>query len=226
MHNFKDNKGSFTVEAAIIMSTILMVLFAVMFAFMLLYQNIVLLYSANYAATQGSLIWVSNSTDIETGQATYEKKGIREYYYRIFDRSEQLTRTINVSEEQKEYQKPDSRKDIKLHMIMDAVEKGVRKNAYFEEPIEVLVELDSNLFSKTITVELTQKVNIPFLGLVKYLGGNEEFALKARSSSNVSEPAEYIRNIDLGVEYLHKLSEYVGEKFNISSVTDIINKIK
>lgn len=54
----KKCKGSFTLEAVIVMSSILIILFAVLYAFMLLYQNAVIAYSASNAATEGAKAWV------------------------------------------------------------------------------------------------------------------------------------------------------------------------
>lgn len=53
-------KGSFTLEAAIVISSILIILCAVFYAFMLLYQNAVISYSASYAASEGAKSWVKN----------------------------------------------------------------------------------------------------------------------------------------------------------------------
>ena len=56
----KKVKGAFTLEATIVISSILIILCAVFYAFMLLYQNAVISYSASYAASEGAKSWVEN----------------------------------------------------------------------------------------------------------------------------------------------------------------------
>lgn len=222
---FYDNKGSFTVEAVIVMSTILMVLIAVMFAFMLLYQNVVLLYSANYAASQGSQIWISNSTDIETGADTTIGKSIGDYYYRLSDFSKELKGSIIPGK--MDYIDPTSTgKDKKLAMIKNAAAASLAKNAFFGEPTDIDIKLNTNFLNKTITVELSQKIKVPILDMVAYLGGKKDFELRAKCKAEVADPTEYIRNIDLGMEYTSRLADYLKGKFDIGNLGDFIGKFK
>jgi len=56
----KKCKGSFTLEATIVISSIIMILFAVIYAFLLIYQNVVIANAASYAAQRGAQIWVED----------------------------------------------------------------------------------------------------------------------------------------------------------------------
>lgn len=53
-------RGAFTLEATIVISSILIILCAVFYAFMLLYQNAVISYSASHAASEGAKAWVES----------------------------------------------------------------------------------------------------------------------------------------------------------------------
>lgn len=61
----KSSKGSYTVEATIVISSLLIALCAVMFAFMLMYQNVVIIYAASYGAQQGARSWVDTGISID-----------------------------------------------------------------------------------------------------------------------------------------------------------------
>ena len=75
-------KGSFTIEAIIVMSTMLMILFAIFYAFMLLYQNVTIMHAASYAAEKGAEQWFQNAglyryfKELSSSNVNNEKKKI------------------------------------------------------------------------------------------------------------------------------------------------------
>lgn len=187
-----NNKGAFTLEAAIVMTAVLMILFAVMYAFMLLYQNAVLNYAATYAAQQGAEFWNDSGKDLNTGVGHANDDGL---YFRI--------RELNPS---------DQLVAAKKGKIEEAARDKLTKGILSPRNTTVVVEFEDNLLQRTVTVDIAQQIPFPFMGIARYFGNGGGLVLKARAKSTVAEPAEYIRNIDLAMEYVQKFTKVVSVK--------------
>ena len=69
-----------------------------------------------------------------------------------------------------------------------------------------------------LTVEIIQEIKVPLGGMKKLLDGKATLSLAGSSSAAVTEPAEYIRNVDLAVE----LSRRFGEQLDLKGILESI----
>ncbi len=200
----KSYKSSFTLEAVIVMSAILLILCAVLYAFMLLYQNIVTVYAANYAAQQGAVNWINSGIDMETGEGKYKE----EIYYRIAEFAE--TKTVKN----------------KKAKIEDMVKEKLKSGILSPKKSDIKVEFKNYVVQRQVQVEITQELPIPFSGIIQFFGGGKPFEISTKAVAVVPEPAEYIRNIDYIGEIATSLLDWVKEKLNLGSDGEAANKME
>jgi hypothetical protein len=83
----------------------------------------------------------------------------------------------------------------------------------------VRIEHYESFLKGRITVSLKQEISIP-LGFIKeWFDGKDTITLEAEYTSSVVEPSEYIRNMDLVIEYSKKIKEGLN-------VNEVLEKIK
>lgn len=197
----KPLKGSFTLEAVVVMSSIIMILFAILYAFMIMYQNVIVTYAASYAAQQGAITWVNSGLNIDDGTGNYNS----EIYYRIAE----VVGDGKVSE--------------KKTKIENCVREKLKAGILSSDDSTVNVELKNYIFQRQIHVEVKQNIPIPFSGIVKFFNDGQGFVISTKSIAVVPEPTEYIRNCDYAIETATVLIDYLNEKLHIS---DGFEKIK
>ena len=176
----KKCKGSFTLEATIVISSLIMVLFAVIYAFLLIYQNVVIANAASYAAQRGSQIWVEDRSDSDRYWRTKE--------FGIITSGTQV------------------------NTIKELANNRLKTGAMSISSNDIKVEFSNSWGMRKISVEIKKKIDIPFGGIVEYFNGGMPLELKAKSTANVAEPTEYIRNIDYAREWMCTLGEWIKEK--------------
>lgn len=218
-----DNKGSYTVEACLAVTTVLFVLFAVIFSFIYLSQEAMLSEAAGHCAQKGAEIWVEDGFNTYTADSLTD--GYRtSLYYRISDFKETDSRTINIAEElDKELEaiaagyraSVGTRK--KMNWIKYAAYSRLGRCIMRPEETKIEIAYKNDFIKSQIQVSISQEVKIPF-GFVKALfDGKDTLTLEATGTAVVAEPAEYIRNVDLSVEYGKRLAG------KLSSVIEKIN---
>ncbi len=67
------------------------------------------------------------------------------------------------------------------------------------------ITYSNNIIRGKLSVEITQEIKVPLGGIKQFFDGKDTLTLSAQSEAAVSEPDEYIRNIDLAVELSKKL---------------------
>lgn len=84
------------------------------------------------------------------------------------------------------------------------------------------VSIEKGLLSSTVTVTITHHIPVP--GVIRYLGIEESaFQIESKTTKNIVNPGEFVRNVDLAVD----LTEYLLEKLGLSeSVGGFISKTK
>lgn len=194
-------KGSFTLEAAIVMSSIIIVLFAILYAFMIMYQNVVVTYAASYGAQQGAITWVNSGLNIDNGSGNYNS----EAYYRIAE----FAGGGKVS--------------TKKTKIENCVKEKLKAGILSSKDSTINVEFKNYVFQRQVHVEIKQNIPIPFSGIVKFFNGGKGFVISTKAVAAVPEPTEYIRNCDYAIETATVLINYLNEKLHIS---DGFEKIK
>lgn len=171
----------YTIEAALVMSAILMILFAMIFAFMLLYQNVVIMYSAYSSTQQGAEDWAQNNGSI---------------YYRVGE----ITGGGGVQG--------------KLTKIEESAKEKLKAGILPSNNNSVKAEFKNGFIQKKVVIKIEQSIPIPIFGIAKYFGAKDVISLSAESSAVISEPMEYIRNLDFCLELINK-----------SGITDAFGKI-
>lgn len=196
-------KGSFTLEAVIVVSSIIMILFAILYSFMIMYQYVIVTYAASYAAQQGASTWVNSALDINTGEGKYNS----EVYYRIAE----FAGGSLVQE--------------KKNKIENCVKEKLSMGILSPKNSTVKVDFKNYVFQRQVHVEVKQDIPIPFSGIVKFFNGGNTFCIETKAVAVVSEPAEYIRNCDYVTELVTGLADWVGKKLGIGK-NETLNKIK
>lgn len=191
----RKKRGSYTVEAVIVMSTIIFIIFAIVSAFLLLYQNAVMYYVATQAAQEGAVMWTDTSHDLDGNGGGGDSQGL---YYRIgelFGGGEVSGKTGKI--------KAWAEQSLREMTPNTLIGSG-------KETVEVTFQ---NYFvQRYIEVSITKEIDIPFKDIAKYFGQDLDMHVKVRAS--VSEPAEYIRNIDYGIELSKSIWKMVSGKIS------------
>lgn len=186
-------KGSFTVEATIVMTTILFILFAIVSSFLLLYQNAVLYYVASQAAQQGAVMWTDTSLDLDGVAHGANSQGV---YYRIGE-------LFSANQEKTEKIQQWAQAQLRKRMPGTLVGSGAER---------VNVTFQNTFFQRFVTVEITKEIDIPFAQIAQYF--SDDLDLHISVTAAVSEPAEYIRNIDYGIALSQEVWALVSDKFS------------
>lgn len=188
----KKQRGSYTVEAVIVMSTIIFIIFAIISAFLLLYQNAVMYYVASAAAQEGAVMWTDMAhKDYLDGRASGTDG--QSLYYRVGE----LFGGGSVEE--------------KKSVIKTWAEKqlaGMTPNTLIGSGAETVeVEFHNYFVHQVVEVRITKEINIPFKEIAQYF--SEDLDLHVAVQASVSEPAEFIRNVDYGLELSRELWKMV-----------------
>lgn len=207
-----DNKGSYTVEACLAATTVLFVLFAVIFSFLFLVQKAMLSEAAGHCAQKGAEIWIADTFNAYTANGLTD--GYKtSLYYRISDFKETDSRSINIAEAlDKELEaieggfRASRGNEKKMNWIKYAAYSRLGRCIMRPEKTNVEIAYQNDFIKSQVQVTITQEVKIPF-GFIKALfDGKDTLTLRATGTAAVAEPAEYIRNLDLTVEYGKRLA--------------------
>lgn len=210
MTKLKSNeRGSTTIEAALVVSALLIVLMVLIFSFILMQQKLQIRSTAIAVAQEAAQLWV-------------EDNGL---YYRIFDdgvfNKDQEFHFEGIGVLRPEDNKPqgDGFYEQKFTRINGLIIERLSKTLRDPERTTITINYDNNLLSRTITIKLSQDMNIPLANMRRFFGGGDSFTITETGKAVITEPAEYIRNIDLALEYATKVKSKIKFK-------DIIDKLK
>lgn len=168
-------KASTTIEAAIVMSTLLFIIFAIISAFLLLYQNAVMEYVATQAAQQGAVYWADTSVQMDGSRYGKDSNGL---YYRIGEMSGgNSTKCAHIKK-----------------WAEDKMKSMIPRSIVGSGAEQVNVTFKSGLMQRYVIVEIKKEVNIPFASIMQYF--NDDLNMRVKVQASVSEPAEYIRTLD------------------------------
>lgn len=204
MDNTTQSKGSYTVEATIVLSTVLIALCAVMYAFMIMYQNVVIMYAASYGAQQGARSWVNTGVSVD-GKAWNHNS---ELYSGIAE----LAGGGNTG--------------AKKDRIKSAVNDKMKLSIFSTRTATVNVDFKNNILQRKVVVEIKQKIPIPFSGIVKYINNGNAFEIHAKMEAAVAEPTEFIRNVDYAIEWIQSTGEWMKKTLGSDAGSKAAEKMK
>ena len=208
----KKRKGSFSLEATIVMSAIIFGIFAIISAFLLVYQNAVMYYVASQAAQEGAVMWTDMSHNLDGISNGEDSQSL---YYRVGELFA-FSQPAVVIESGKTVSEPSGKlqkKKYEIAMWADKKLKSLMPNTLIgsgKEKIEV--QFHNYLVRQVVEVSITKDVNIPFPEIAQYFRRNLNLHVCVRAS--VADPAEGIRNIDYGYELLKTIWGPVKSKLS------------
>ncbi|OEF99073.1 hypothetical protein BHF71_02505 [Vulcanibacillus modesticaldus] len=200
----KKEKGSFTVEASLIFPIIFLFIVLLIFLSVIAYQKVLLYYVATQAADRVAFNWNNSHKDPITGE--YQMEETDGLYWRLTgDRvlnkllsTYEDNRTINITI--KDSYEPIDLSEKKLAIMSRVIPNGIGGNIIFQK----------NIYEDKVIVKLDRLIKVP--SFVSRLIGNK---IEVMAYSTTTDPVEYIRSVDLIINY--------SQKFNQQK--ELINKI-
>lgn len=232
MRKLKNERGSYTVEISMIFTLIVFAVITLLFTFLYMHQKALLVNAASFAAQQGAELWLDSRRSMEDGRVD-NAEAADPINYRIFDNLLFTDKTyVGYIEEEadgKGGQRPvfkidssDGLPGKKVQLIQEALCRKIYGTVLKPKSTKIIISYKNNAFRGKLTVEILQEIAVPLGGLKAFFDGKNTLTLSGKSYAVISEPQEYIRNIDLAVE----LSRRLGGKLDFQGLMDKIRRKK
>ncbi len=190
-------RGSTTIEATLVFTMVIFILSCLVLSFMLLYHKALLTRTASYLANEAVCLLGTGDglySGLIEGMIPWETR-----YTLAVEKDEGLAvKSGELAEEIKNCEEGTERR-IKMLQFLACrkLTQGIRNI----DRTEITIVYDRRLFNREVKVELVQEVKIPFGRLKYFFDGKETAVLTASGRAAVLDPAGYIRNIDMVLEY-------------------------
>ncbi len=202
----RQNRGSITVEASIIVPLVILSICAVIYMGLFLYQRALVQSAAEAAAGAGAASWDAGADMLVISRPEDpDSEGFKLYRCII-----------------------DSERDVKLEKIKAyALSASSRNEIIPAVETATDVEVVDYAVYRKLEVTISKKYKIPFGRLVKLFGGKETAEISVKAVSTINDPAEFIRTADLVIDIEKKLENEFPELEEIGSKTrETMNGIK
>ncbi|WP_025026473.1 TadE/TadG family type IV pilus assembly protein [Caldalkalibacillus mannanilyticus] len=225
----KDERGSFTIEAAIIFPVIFFVTIMFIIFSLYIYQKVQLYYIANQMAERAAYVWSNSHKDPITGEIQGASGAItpdntKEFLNRnqrdgLYWRVGELlgivygavTRTESPAQTAMNFSKgsavgaSSSKSGEKLTRIIDSgmLPAGVSGNITYKNYVVY----------RSIEVELSNPLKLPPF-LEKIVGNS----VKAQATSTITEPVEFIRNVEFVRMYSKRVKKHFSNQSQVESL--------
>lgn len=216
----KEQKGAYTIETAIVFTVAFSIIMFLISMTFIMYEQVRLNSIAQDAAERGAIIYSVKSKEMFTGRMdANDQYGGQTPYWRIMDiggNTEERTKKI------KAYTK------LKINSKKIRVD-GSSDADYSDNAVDVGVK--NYFIYKRIYVKINVEYKVPFGGLLNIfaVGQDQKFSpykITAYAEANVSEPAEFIRTMDLGSDLIENFTgDGAGNKF-VQTIQKAINWLK
>ena len=218
------DRGSYTVEASMVFVTIMLALLALLFTFLYMGQRASLESFASFAAQQGAELWLDSRRNMEDGKIN-NKRPEDSMGYRIFDNllfssttyEGYFEREASDNGKTRVVFKMDAGNNLPGHkalLIGEDLCKKIESTILKPESTRIRVTFNNNALRGRLIVELIQEIKVPLGGIKEFFDGKDTLTLSVQSEAAVSEPDEYIRNVDLILE----LSKRLGEELDLGEL--------
>lgn len=229
MDRHENDRGSYTIEASMIFSLIVLTIILLLFTFSYMQQKAYLISAASFAAQQGAELWLDSRRSMDNGEVSTADEA-DPLGYRVSDNLLLSQKTFEGYIEEVEDAQGKHKFAIKMDtdnslpgqkaaLIGEAICKRIGDTVIRPNNTKVRITYLNNIFKGKLSVEITQEVKVPLGGIKQFFDGKNTLTLRARSEAAVTEPDEYIRNIDLAIELSKRLE---GEL----DLDDMLDKIK
>lgn len=199
-------RGSITVEAAILVPLIISSIVAVIFIGLLYYQRALLQSAADRTVQAGAASWCNISSDMATGKTEIGKLGDAGLYWRLFE----------------------SGKNEKVNRIKNYSEQLLKKRCILKpSDSDVFVEIKDFIVYKKLVVTVENSYPVPGGSLTGLFGLKGCVKIKVTSYANINDPSEFIRNTDFILDIEKELeNKYEGLKNIADKTREIFGSIK
>jgi len=199
-------RGSFTVEASIIVPIMILSIAAVIYMGLLLYQRTIIQSAAETAAGDGAAAWSSGVGVIGTGKVSGGSFDKIKLYRRIYD----------------------SDNEKRLELIRNHA-AALSERGELLNPVEtdIHAEIKDYAVCRKLVVSISKSYNMPLGRVIKIFGGSGKIVIYVKASSTLNEPVELIRTTDFILDLENKLEENNPDVKNLGEKTrDTMNSIK
>lgn len=202
-------KGSFTIEATIVFSAVLLVIIGIIYMCIILYQQVYLQSLADKLVKSASNSWSSPAKDLFMGFIKKEDMKYNSLYWRIYD----------------------FEKDQKLEKLRLAAAYDFDKYSMLGKSnnLKVVPEISNELLVfKKIKITITSEYKNPVGKLLTVLGMGSVLKFSVTSEVMINEPSEFIKNTDLVIDLVREVDNKFadGKIANVKdSLTENITKI-
>lgn len=196
----KNQNGSITVEAAIIVPIVIIAVMITLYIVLIIFQSCIMQLVANNAAERAADIWFKENSALETGKIS-KQDIVRLGLYRrwSFDNS-----------------------DDEGILRENAANTLQRASILKVKNLKVDITHQNIILSQKINVELSASYSNPLGGLTRMWGLGSSTLLKVKAQAVIDDPSEFIRNSDFMLETASGLP--VVSEFE-SKWNEIISKI-
>lgn len=202
---FRFNKGSMTVEASIIVPTVIICIVLIICMTCMLFQRAYIQAEADMAADRGAVAWLNPASDVNTGKVHIDKLDDDGLYWRVIDRNN--THKANAT---KEY-----------------FNLSLSKNILKKQNNSLDVKVIDQLINKSISIEAHISYDVPVAGLMSLFGLGDSYTINVKSQSLLDEPSEFLRNVDFIIDIEKELEKRFPEIRNTrEKVSQTISDIK
>lgn len=202
--------GYMTIEITLVFTVVFFAILLILFAGMVLYQQVHLQSAAIQASERGSVIYASRVEDIKTGQKSLADFRNRDPYRYVpgFDTGVQK----------------DFEEKLNAYVSASAGQNNILSEG--KDGTGTSVDVQDYFIVRRVKVNIKSNYHIPIDGIIQMFGLNGAFDIDTTAVSTVTDPVEFMRNTDLCVdalkttevygsanELMGKAKEYIG-KFN------------
>jgi hypothetical protein len=214
MDKLKDDEGSFTVEASLVMPILLMVTLILMFFCMYIYQQSILQQVASAAVERSAYSW--DNSHKNTSDGAFAKGNYDSLYWRISD--DQMLGAIfgwagvgNTAS----IDLPGNGSNGSL-----ATMKLSKMSPLMTGSMQGEISYQNTLLLRKVSTQLNQSIHLSPLD--KVLSGGSSIEISANAI--VVEPVEFIRTVDLMRYYGAKFKGMGGQSTNKSDAAQVLTK--
>lgn len=191
---FKQQKGSLTVEACLIVPIVIFIMFWLLNIAFILYQYAVLKSIADQTVEVAQAAWDNPSKNVPTGRLKESKQlNDEDLYWNIVDKKQ----------------------DVKLKTLKTWVEKKIANDRLMDiftgrskEKVTIEVHLENmSYLRRSFRVEIIDNRSTIFSPIRSHFGFGEKDTVAVISQGTIKDPAEYIRNLDWGADAVGEYSD-------------------
>ncbi|MCR4441959.1 MAG: hypothetical protein QHH10_07240 [Peptococcaceae bacterium] len=199
-------EGSFTVEAALVFTVLVLAFAFLTAALLILYQQVLLNRTAAAAAEAAAALWP-------------EGEGLYEGLFPVLDEASleaPAEENADPAEKTGRLFIEQSIQSVVYQRLAGGVIKPVKTTA--------VLNIKNGLLTRNVLVVITQEINVPGGKILSFFGGRKTLPLSGKGTASIIKPAQYIRNVDLTLEYAERINEMSGGLNKLSELKERIGK--